>query len=70
MLRYLYRRSQLQGLLGGSRLWTALWVVLFGARMYKKATSRDSKVVYSEVLGPGQSVLIRHEAGRPGSHTR
>lgn len=61
MLRYLYRRGQLKGLLGGSRGWTVVWGVLFSARLFKKATTRDAKVVYSEVLRPGETVVIRHE---------
>ncbi len=61
MLRYLYRRSQIRGLLGGSRGWTVLWAVIFGARLVKKATTRDAKVVYSETLSPGESVVIRHD---------
>lgn len=61
MLRYLYRRGQLRGLLGGSRGWTIVWAVLLAGRLIKKATTREEKVVYSEVLRPGQSVVIRHE---------
>jgi hypothetical protein len=63
MLRYLYRRGQIRGLLGGSRGWTVLWAVIFGARLVQKATTRDAKVVYSETLRPGESVVIRHDAG-------
>ena len=62
MLRYLYRRSQIRGLFGGSRGWTVLWALIFGARLVKKATTRDAKVVYSETLSPGQSLVIRHDA--------
>lgn len=68
MLRYFYRRGQVRGLLGGSKGWTVLWAVLFGARMLKKATTREPKVVYSEVLRPGQSVVIRHEDQPGGRH--
>ena len=70
MLRYLYRRGQLRGLLGGSRPWTVVWAVLLGARLVRKAATREEKVVYSEVLAPGQTVVIRHERpgeGRPAS---
>lgn len=61
MLRYLYRRGQLRGLLGGSRGWTAVWAVLFAARLFKKAGTKEAKVVYTEVLHPGETVVIRHE---------
>ncbi|CAN5201701.1 hypothetical protein BH24ACT1_BH24ACT1_08460 [soil metagenome] len=65
MLRYLYRRGQLKGLLGGSRGWTAVWGVLLAARLFKKASTRDAKVVYTEVLHPGETVVIRHEDAAP-----
>jgi hypothetical protein len=65
MLRYLYRRSQLKGLMGGSRAWTGVWALLFAVRMFKKASSRDAKVVYTEVLHPGETVVIRHEDAAP-----
>lgn len=61
MLRYLYRRGQLRGLFGGSKGWTVVWAVIFGARMLKKATTREPEVVYSEVLSPGETVVVRHE---------
>ncbi len=62
MMRYLYRRAQMRGLFGGSRAWTVVWTVLFGARMLKKLGSREPETVYSEVLGPGETLLISHEA--------
>lgn len=70
MLRYLYRRSQFRGLLGGSRGWTIVWAVLFGARLVKKATTREEKVVYSEKLRPGQTLVIRHEGSAGGRSGR
>lgn len=63
MLRYLYRRGQMRGLLGGSKGWTIVWAVLFGARMLKKVGGREPKTVYSEVLGAGETLLITHEPG-------
>lgn len=65
MLRLLYRRSQLKGLLGGSSGWTALWAVIFTARMAKKAATREEKVVYTEELQPGETIVIRHEVVAP-----
>jgi hypothetical protein len=61
MLHYLYRRGQLRGLFGGSKGWTLVWAVIFGARMLKKASTREPEVVYSEVLSPGETVVVRHE---------
>jgi hypothetical protein len=61
VLRYLYRRGQLRGLFGGSKGWTVVWAVLFGVRMLKKASTREPEVVYSEILGPGETVILRNE---------
>ena len=58
MWRYLYRRGQFKGLLGGSRGWTVLWAVLFAGRMVRKASRREPTTVYSEVLGPGEQLVI------------
>lgn len=65
MLRYLYRRGQFKGLFGGSRAWTGVWALLFAARMFKKATTRDAKVVFTEVLQGGETVVIREEDAAP-----
>lgn len=62
MRRYLYRRAQMKGLFGGSKGWTIVWTVLFGARMLKKLRGREPETVYSEVLGAGETLLITHEA--------
>ena len=59
MIRLLYRQAQLRGLLGGSRSWTLLWGVLFGARLVRKVTSDKPKVVFREKLRPGQVLVIR-----------
>lgn len=67
MLRYLYRAGQMKGLLGGSRPWTVVWALLFGARMLKKAAGRESEVVHSSVLEPGDGLVIRHQ-GPPQRH--
>jgi hypothetical protein len=65
VLRYLYRRGQLRGLFGGSRGWTVVWAVIFSARMLKKASTREPEVVYSEILGPGETVILRNEEPAP-----
>ncbi len=70
MLRYLYRRGQLRGLFGGSKGWTVVWAILFGARMLKKASTREPDVVYSEVLSPGETVVVRHEEQPPAKAKR
>ncbi len=70
MLRYLYRRSQLKGLMGGSRAWTSVWALLFAVRLFKKVSGREAKVVYTEVLHPGETVVIRHEDAAPKRRRR
>lgn len=65
MLRYLYRHSQLKGLMGGSRAWTSVWALLFAVRLFKKVSARDAKAVYTEVLQPGETLVIRHEDAAP-----
>lgn len=61
MLRFLYRRGMFKGLFGGSKGWTLVWAVIFGTRMLKKLGGSESKTVYSEVVHPGESLLITHE---------
>ena len=59
MIRFLYRQAQLRGLLGGSRSWTVLWGVLFGARLVRRVTGDKPKVVFREKLLPGHVLVIR-----------
>ncbi len=70
MLRYLYRAGQMKGLLGGSRPWTIVWALLFGARMLKKAAGRDADVVHCSVLEPGEGLVIRHGGPPQGRRKR
>jgi hypothetical protein len=58
MLRLLYRRSQLKGLLGGSRGWTVLWATLFGARLLRRLTRSKPEILYCEELQPGQALVL------------
>ena len=65
MLNYLRRRAQLKGVVGGSRGWTILWGVLVGARLLRRLTKDEDKVVFSRKLQPGEAVVIRSE--KPGA---
>ena len=50
-----------KGLLGGSRVWTAVFVARFvGRRLARVAKRGDMPVKYSERLAPGESLVIRH----------
>lgn len=66
MWRYLYRRAQVQGLLGRSRSWRVVWAVLFGGRLLRRVAAPKPDVVYSEVLSPDQVLVISHEDAEVG----
>ncbi|MBW3579450.1 MAG: hypothetical protein KY431_00235 [Actinobacteria bacterium] len=70
MWRYLYRRGQIKGLFGGSRGWTMVWAAIFLSRMVRKIGQREAKTVYSEVLGPGEQLVISHERQPPKGRRR
>lgn len=54
----LYRQAQLRGLLGGSRPWLILWVVLAGRRLLRRITRDAPEIVYSEELADGQTIIV------------
>jgi hypothetical protein len=54
----LYRQAQLRGLLGGSRPWMILWVVLAGRRLLRRLTTDAPEIVYSEELADGQTIVV------------
>ena len=60
MLRTLTRLAVSQGLLGGSRRWLAVGTAAMALRALIRLTTREPKVVYSEDLAPGESLLITH----------
>ena len=61
--RFLTRNATTRGFLGGSRPWMAVGVVLFGARLFNRFVGNESKVVYSEKLDRGETLVISY----PGS---
>jgi hypothetical protein len=70
---FLHRQAQLRGLLGGSKPWTILWVLLSARRILKRVFNDEPKVVYSEELAPGQAVVISNLDREPkiiGADTR
>jgi len=40
--------------------WTTVAIVAFGARTLAKLASRSPEVVHSQVLGPGEQIVISH----------
>jgi hypothetical protein len=47
-----------QGALAGERLWVGFAAISLTRRLLKKLNSRESQIVYSEELLPGQSLVI------------
>lgn len=62
---YIHRQAQLRGLLGGSKPWTILWVLLSARRMLKRVFGDEPEIVYSEPLEPGQAVVISAKDREP-----
>lgn len=62
---FLYRRAQVKGLLGGSRAWTALWVVIIGRRLLKRLTRDTPEILYREELADGQALVISAKEREP-----
>ena len=65
MPRYLYRRAQVKGLLGGSRAWTMVWVVLFGTKVIRRVLRDKPEIVYSEPLVEGETLVISANDRQP-----
>jgi hypothetical protein len=61
--RYLTRNATKRGFLGGSRPWMAVGVLLFGARLFNRFIGGETKVLYSERLDHGKTLVISY----PGS---
>ncbi len=60
MLRSLTRLGVVRGLLGGNRGWMALGAVATGLRVVGRMARKEPKVVFSEQLDPGQTLVITH----------
>lgn len=60
MIRFLTRYGTTRGLLGGSKAWTVVAVVGWGLRLLQRSRDAEPKVVFSEVLRPGEMLEIRH----------
>lgn len=60
MIRFLTRYGTTKGILGGSRVWTVVAVVGWSLRLVQRSRGNEPKVVYSEVLRPGEILEIRH----------
>ena len=61
MAGYVRRTAISKGVLGGSRFWMIVAVVIYTRRLVRRFMGTAPAVVYSEELKPGQSLLISHE---------
>ena len=61
--RYLTRNATKRGFLGGSRAWMVVGVMLFGVRVFTRFFGGETKVLYSEKLDRGKTLVISY----PGS---
>ena len=62
---YIHRQAQLRGLLGGSKPWTILWVLLSARRILKRVFADAPEIVYSERLEPGETLVISSKERAP-----
>lgn len=54
----LRRNSIYKGLLGGERKWLVIGAIVWVPRLLRKALGKNEQVVTTEVLKPGQSLLL------------
>lgn len=65
-LGYLRRQAIVRGLVGGSRGWLVLGVIVWGIRLLSRfASTRRLRTVSTEQLRPGESLLISHLSDEP-----
>jgi len=61
----LFRQGLRRGVLGGSRPWLVLWLVVAGLRVLRRITRDEPEIVFSETLDPGQSLVITSKNRSP-----
>jgi hypothetical protein len=60
LMRLLFRNGFRKGVLGGSRPWLVVFGLAATVRMIQRINDRESEIVYSEKLEPGESIVIAH----------
>ena len=63
-------RGWVRGVRGGSRAWTWVWVAATGYGLVRRATARRVRVVATEPLRPGESLVITHTTATWGDQPR
>ena len=61
LLRLAIRNGWRRGILQGSRPWLIAGGLALGLRALQKLAGSEEKVVYSEVLPPGETLVIAHQ---------
>ncbi len=56
------RRALTDGLFGGSKRWMVLGGLAWALRGYQWATTKDSQVVYTAELKPGETLVLARQA--------
>lgn len=64
-LQYLVRNGIRRGLLGGERRWLVLGASALALQTVIKVVRKRPKVVFSEKLGVGESLVLEHQPPRP-----
>ncbi len=70
MLRGVQRRALRHGVLGGSGLWTTVWVVAVGIRLLRRLRSPRPELIFSRRVSPGEAFVIRGVAPEPDTRRR
>lgn len=63
VLDWVLRRARRHGLAGGSRVWMGLGALAMVIRWLRR--SNGDRVVYSEQLPPGSTLVIEHQGAAP-----
>jgi hypothetical protein len=62
LLRLAVRNGWRRGILQGSRPWLIAGGLALGFRAVQKLAGSEEKVVYSETLRPGETLVIAHQS--------
>ena len=60
LVRLLFRNGFRRGLMGGNRFWLVMFGIAGTIRLIQRINDRESEVVFSEKLEPGESLVIAH----------
>ena len=57
---WMYTSADAMGVLGGSRFWTTVFGLSVGWRLFKRLTDPTPKLLTTEVLEPGDTLVVAH----------